>query len=173
MRLIILNGPSGVGKSTTALKLQKEIPLSHLVEVDELRRSLPGYPERREETHRLAYEHTAEIIENELTSGHDVIIDKCITDSEILDWFAEIARKLGATEYEFLLFTDKATLRKRADARGYRAGGLLTPEKVDELWEKMDTLREKRPQAIVVDTTQVREIFEKVWSEIESPNKSK
>ena len=166
MRLIILNGPSGVGKSTTALKLQKEIPLSHLVEVDELRRSLPGYPERREETHRLAYERTAEIIENELTSGHDVIIDKCITDSAILDWFAEIARKQGAREYEFLLFTDKATLRKRADERGYKVVGLLNPEKVDELWEKIDSLRKERLGAILIDATKVEEVFEKVRSKI-------
>jgi adenylate kinase family enzyme len=45
MKLIILNGPPGIGKSTVAQKLQKELPLSFLLEIDALRRCISNYRE--------------------------------------------------------------------------------------------------------------------------------
>jgi broad-specificity NMP kinase len=168
MKLIILNGPPGVGKSTIAARLHQEIPSSVLIDVDELRRTIPNYRERREESLLLSYQRTAEMIEKELRGGHDVIIDKAISYSGTLDTLIETGKKCGAEIYEFLLFADKATVRKRADARGYKPGSLLTPEKVDELWEKANELRMHRPEAIVVDTTHadVDEVFKKVHQSI-------
>jgi predicted kinase len=165
MKLIILNGPSGIGKSTIAQRLHREIPSSVLIEVDEVRRTLmPDYRERREESHRLAYEHTADAVEENLKSGHDVIIDKTILDAQIIDSFVAIGKTHNAEVYEFFLFADKATVQKRADERGYHPGGLLTSERVGELWEKADTLRKQRARAIVIDTTDssTEDIFEKV-----------
>jgi predicted kinase len=155
MKLIILNGPPGVGKSTVAMRLQKELQSSVLVDIDELRRTtMPDYRERREESLRLAYEIAANTIGDNLKSGHDVIIDKAISDEDTIESFIEIGKKHAAEVYEFLLFADKDTVQKRADGRGYRPGGLLPPERVGELWEKADALRQKRSEAIVIDTAQ-------------------
>jgi GrpB-like predicted nucleotidyltransferase (UPF0157 family)/predicted kinase len=164
MKLIILNGPSGVGKSTIAARLHQDIPSSLLIDIDELRRAIPGYPEKRQETLLLSYEYAADAIEDGLKAGNDVIVDKAISYSDTLDSFIERGKQCGADVYEFLLFADKQTVQKRADERGYRPGGLLTPEKVGELWEKSDVLRTERTNAYVVDTTHLS--LEEVFSHI-------
>lgn len=153
MKLIILNGSPGVGKSTLAARLQEEIPASVLIDIDELRRGIPGYHEKREESLRRAHELAEKAIEENFTAGYDVIIDKAISYSETIDSFIGVAKKHDADVYEFLLFADKQTVQKRADDRGYRPGSMLTREKVGEMWEKSDRLRSQRQNAILIDTT--------------------
>ena len=153
MKLIILNGPPGVGKSTVAARLHEEIQSSVLVDVDGLRRAVHDYKEHREESLLMAYKLTTDAILNQLMNGQDVIIDKAVSEGDILDTFIEAGRKHGARIYEFLLFADKATVQKRAFRRGYKPGSLLTPEKVNELWERSEILRKQRPAAVVIDTT--------------------
>ena len=164
MKLIIINGPSGIGKSTVATRLCHHIPSSFLVDVDELRREMPDYRERRAESLSFAYERTREIIDEELNRGHDVIIDKTISSAGVLDSFIERGKRHGAEIFEILLFAEKEVVHKRADDRGYRLGGLLTSEKVDELWEKMNALRKQRSEAIVIDTANIHseELFQKI-----------
>jgi predicted kinase len=162
MKLIILNGPSGVGKSTIAALLHKELSGSVLIDIDELRRTIPNYKERREESLRLSYEYAANAIELNLTEGKEVIVDKCLSYSDTIDLFISKGREVGAEIYEFLLFAEKAIVRKRADERGYKPNSFLTPEKVDELWEKSNKLREERKDAVIINTTNLtlEEIYE-------------
>jgi predicted kinase len=152
MKLIILNGPSGIGKSTIAAKLVHEIPQSVVIDIDELRRSIPNYKERRQESLLLSYEKAAELIEIYLKSDKTVIIDKTISYSDTLDSFITLGNKYNAEVYEFLLFADKATTQARADERGYKPGSLLTPEKVGELWDRTNAIRMERTNATVIDT---------------------
>jgi predicted kinase len=155
LKLIILNGPSGVGKSTIAIRLHQWLASSVIIDIDELRRTMiSDYRERREESLRLAYELAVSVIEDNLKDGHNVIIDKAISSTDIIDSFIKTGKKNGAEVYEFFLFADKATVQKRADERGYRPGSLLTRERVGESWDKADALRQKRTEAIVIDTAQ-------------------
>lgn len=153
MKLIILNGPSGIGKSTVSAKLAELLPNSVVIDIDELRRSIPKYKERRQESLLLSYQKAGELIETFLKNEQNVIIDKAISQEDTLNMFTEIGKKYRAQVYEFLLFTDKETLQRRADERGYKSGSLLTREKVGELWEKAEALRKQRAQAIVIDTS--------------------
>ncbi|MDO8624225.1 MAG: zeta toxin family protein [bacterium] len=166
MKLIILNGPSGIGKSTIATRLHEKMSNSALIDVDELRRSIPNYREQRAESLKLAYQKTGEAIESHFKNGQDVIIDKVISESSILDSFIEIGKKFDANAYEILLFADKEASQKRADERGYKPGSLLTRERVGEMWEMADALCKQRPNAIVIDTAHmsIEDVFERVKS---------
>jgi predicted kinase len=164
MKLIILNGPSGIGKSTVSSRLASEMSNTVVIDVDELRRAIPNYRENRKESQHLAYARAKEEIATHLANGDNVIVDKGIFQSDVLDAFIEEGQKCGADVFEFLLSADKATVQQRADDRGYRPGSLLTQERVGELWEQADKLRLERSNAIVIDTTRLstEETLEKV-----------
>ncbi|HVW82354.1 MAG TPA: AAA family ATPase [Candidatus Paceibacterota bacterium] len=169
MKLILINGPAGIGKSAVSARLHAELPQSILIDVDELRRSIPEYRERRKESLLLSYEKAREAAAEHLQKGETVIVDKGISFSETLDSFIEIGRRLGAEVCEILLFAAKETLQKRADARGYKPGSLLTRERVGELWDQFDRLRQERPTAVFIDTTNLtaEETYEHVKRAIE------
>jgi len=152
MKLILINGPTGIGKSTIAGKLHQVLPLSFLLDIDAQRRYISGYKEHRKESGKLVTELSLAMVENYLQSGHDVIIDKMFTDAKISDTFLKLGQKYSATVFEFVLNTDKKTLVARANERGYKEGSMLTPEKVPEFWDCVQNYIKDRHQATVVDT---------------------
>ena len=152
MKLILINGPTGIGKSTIAQKVHQTLPLSFLLDIDAQRRYISGYKEHRKQSGDLVLKLSLAMIENYLQNGHDVIIDKVFTDSQVSDKFLELGRKYNATVFEFVLNADKETLIARANERGYREGSMLTPDKVPEFWEAMQNYITASPQAVVVDT---------------------
>lgn len=153
MKLIIINGPSGIGKSTITAELIRSLPHAVALDVDEMRRQIPNYRELREESLQLVYKQTAAAIKEHAANGFDVMIDKAISSAEVLDSLVATGEECGAEVFEFLLFADKTTVQSRADARGYRPGSLLTRERVGEMWDQFDTLRHQRPSAILIDTS--------------------
>lgn len=168
MKLILLNGPAGVGKSTISKYLHGDVQGSVVVDVDELRRSIPDYKERRSESLLMAYEMTKDAIRSNLNKGETVIIDKAIASSDTLDSFVKIGNECGADVREIILFAPRDTVQARADERGYIPGSLLTRERVGELWDQMDNVRKERQQAIVINTESlsVEETYEKVTEAI-------
>lgn len=153
MKLILINGPSGIGKSTIAAKLHEMIPLSLLLDIDAQRRYISGYKEHRKESSDLVVKLSLAMVENYLQNGYDVIIDKIFTDTQISDSFLELGKKYNATVFEFILTADKETLIARAHERGYREGSMLTPEKVPTFWDAMQMYLKERTLAEIIDTT--------------------
>lgn len=156
MKLIVINGPSGIGKSTTALELQKELPRSLLIDIDALRRYIEGYKEHRDESAKLSYTHALALTKAHLEFGYSVIVEKTTLWA---DWFLEelekIATKEGAEYFEFILTARKEILLARATGRGFIPNGSLTLEKVQEMWEEVQKLPHRRPGAIVIDTSEI------------------
>ena len=153
MKLILINGPTGIGKSTIAGKIHQTLSLSFLLDIDAQRRYISAYKEHRDESLDLVLKLSCAVIESALQNGRDVVIDKVLTDTEVSERFLELGRKYGATVFEFVLNTDKETLVARANERGYIEGSMLTPEMVPEFWERIQSYIEERPEAIVIDTT--------------------
>lgn len=164
MKLIIINGPCGIGKSTAAKNVQDLLPLSFLVDIDAQRRSIGRYRECREESRVLSYAVTFGIVEACLKEGRDVIVEKMINDESVLDALRAIGEKYGAEVYEFILWMPKDLVLKRAFDRGYSAGNSLTPQKTEAFWDAIDTLKNNRPQAKVIDVSRLDE--EQVLKEI-------
>lgn len=162
MKLILINGPCGVGKSTIAEKLHEEMPLSYLVDIDAISRNISHYREFNEERRELRDAVAAATIEATLSVGRNVIIEKMIFDLKTLGDYEEIAKQHHADFLEIILWAEKEVVMQRASDRGWREGGLLTPEKCELFWERIDELRTIRKNAIFIDTSALNpnEVFE-------------
>ena len=169
MKLILINGPTGIGKSTVAQKIHQAHPLSFLVDIDAVRRYISGYREHKNESKQLSLFVSESIVDTYLKSGHDVIIDKVFVDADIVDRFFELGKKYNANTHEFILNASKELVIKRAEERGYRENSLLTPEKVKKFWEEIQEYIKKRPQAVVIDIERLNqgEVYKYITNRLE------
>lgn len=175
MKLIILNGPVGVGKTALAKRLQENLPLSFFIHFDELRRLIGGYKENSHESRVLTFDIAFSIAETCFKRGKDVLFDKIMynrieegqTETSLTQLIA-IAEKYDVDVHEFIIWADKKNVLKRLEERGYRKNSLLTPEKAEKFWEEMKKFKENRPQATIIDTSDLTpdEVFEEVWGVI-------
>ncbi len=157
MKLIIINGPCGVGKSTLSARLHTDTPLAFLLEIDAQRRFISHYREYEKESREMNLAIAKAIIKSCLEDKHDIVMDQMTFDPDILNFYYEIARTYGADVYEIILWAPKETIMKRADERGWREGGLLTPEKCELFWERINELKESRSQAHIINTEDLDE----------------
>lgn len=151
MKLIILNGPWGVGKSTAGRALHAQMPGSFHVEVDAIRRSISGYDERPEESFRFAMRVVGDIIERCLAEGRDVIFDKMLRAHDLIDAVREAGERHGAAVHEIILWAEKATVLARGEERGY-PGGVFSREKAEQAWDQMAAIVTERPKAVIIRT---------------------
>ena len=157
MKLIVLNGPPGSGKSTVAKAIRADLPLSFLVDIDEQRRFISEYEKRPEESRELVFAVAPSIVEACLREGVDVIVDKMIWPIDnCLDQLCALGEKYGAEVHEFIFWADKETAHERVDGRE-KKGVFLTPEKIDRYWEESKRLKDERPNATVIDTDKMTE----------------
>ena len=157
MKLVIINGACGIGKSTTAKNLHDSLPLSYLVDVDEVGRKISHYREYKKERWEIREAVAYATVDAVLSLGYDVIAEKMIFRQEVLDTYREIGEKHGADIHEIILWASKEFVMERAHKRGWREGGLLTPEKCEQFWHDIDELKNKRPSAKVIDVTSMNE----------------
>jgi predicted kinase len=162
MKIIIINGPTGIGKSTISRMVHQDLPLSFLLSIDEQRRYISHYRENRIESRDLVRNLALGIIDNYLQTGNNIIIDAVITDIEFIEKIIQIGQKHNSQIFEFILNSDKDTLIKRAKERGFREGGLLTPEKVIEFWNNIQLYIENRLDSQVLNTENltIKETYE-------------
>ncbi len=156
MKLIIINGPCGIGKSTLAKNLNDQMPLSFLLDTDAQSRFIGHYREYREERWEMRQEIAKVILETCFKLGRTVIVDQMSFKPETMDEYRKIAEEHNADIHEFIIWAPKELVMKRATERGFRPG-LLTPEKCELFWENINDMKDKRPEATVIDATQLDE----------------
>ena len=168
MKLIIINGPCGVGKTTAAISLHESRPLSYLLDVDAVGRNISHYRDYREERWELRDTVAAATVGAVLKIGRDVILEKMMFWPDLVDDYYKIARKHKAEIYEIILWAPKEVVMKRAKKRGFRKNSLLTPKKCESLWEEIDAYKEKRPNAIIIDTSKLspKQVLNKIKKEV-------
>lgn len=158
MKLILINGPAAVGKSTLAEKLHKTLPLSFYIDVDLIRRSISGYRTNPKRSWQLSMVAALGIAEAQLKNKNSIIIDKMIYNKGgFIDSFLDLGKQYKADTYEFILWANKNTVMERAEKRGYRKGGLLTRKKTKNFWLEIEKLIAQRKEAIIIDTDQLTE----------------
>lgn len=169
-KLIIINGPCGIGKSTVAKKVHGQIPLAYLVDVDEIGRRISQYQKHEEKRREIRETVAYATVDAAFSAGVDVVVEKMIFEDEVLDNYVSIGDKHGAVVIEIILWAPKDIVVERADARGYREGGTFTREKCERFWEEINELKDRRPNAAVIDVTELSEdaVFQEVIQELDT-----
>ncbi len=161
LRLVLVGGGPGTGKTTLAGRLSEELRWPVLGS-DELRKDLTGHthterlsspvdqgiyrPEITEQTYRTLLAQ-AEVL---LANGESVVLDASWSRQGHRTAAATLAQQLGATLVEVECSVDPATARQRIQAR--LAGGVDASDATPDLVDTARGRREPWPGAVVVDT---------------------
>lgn len=118
-RLIHLNGPPGIGKSTLARRYAAEHPGVLVCDIDVLRTLIGCWSDDFAVAGSLIRPAALAMITAYLESGHDVVLPQLLADPGEVERFAASAATAGAEFVERMLMDDA----DRAVARFARRGG--------------------------------------------------
>ena len=150
-KLILVNGPCGVGKTTFAKSLQPEIPQSLLIEGDELRRWFEEHPVDRFASAKRLTELIIQIANAQLKAGHTVIFDKTIPFDGVVE---QICDEVGRDNViELVLTLPESEILQRVEARG-EYNDMFTPEKVQQFINYFENYTSDAKHTITVDMSE-------------------
>jgi predicted kinase len=163
-RLLLLNGPPAVGKSTIAHRYADGHPLALVVDIDELRVRL-GQWRQVNESKGIARSLGLALVRDHLRRGHDVVVPQLLGLTDFIETLAEVAQEAGAEFVEVLLRAPAPVVEARlADRRAEleRTGRphpqdevdvARVPEVVASVLQSLDAVARTRPATIVVDAS--------------------
>ncbi|MGW5741057.1 AAA family ATPase [Amycolatopsis sp. NPDC003861] len=140
-RLIHLNGPSGIGKSTIAQAYTEQHPGVLNLDTDRVVCLIGGWRDTFFETFKAAQLLAVAMAETHLRTGHDVVMPQLATRVVDVEPFEAAAEKCQAEYREILLTADKSVACGRFTERA--AAGAAATKGID------DVLRERGGTAVV------------------------
>jgi len=120
-RLIVLNGPPAIGKSTLAQRYVDEHPLALNLDIDSVRRLLGRWQDAPNEAGLLAREMTLTMARVHLRGGHDVVLPQYLGQPAFLQQAENVAAEAGASFHEFVLMDGRDEAVRRFTERTARS----------------------------------------------------
>lgn len=165
-KLILLNGPPGIGKSTLSARYANEHTPALNIDVDRLRDSVGKWQENQDVSMVQKYKFAYAMAEIHLYDGYDVVVADTIEALEVCNRFEAIAEKCGAILREVVLIApiDEAIERCKTRARsmgystGFRPGGTLESggkeEMLKRIYAEMIEAVNGRPNTVKILSTE-------------------
>ena len=179
-RLVLLNGPPGIGKTTLAMRYVRDRPLALALDIDTLRRALGQWEAGQESAGQLARGLALSMIGTHLAAGHDVVVPQYVARIGFIDALSEAAAAGGGRFLEVYLTDVRAATLERFAARASdgmaeqhhaeavrHVGG---PEGLAAMVDRIEAVRIRRAGAISVPTRagEVEEAYRALLAAIEA-----
>lgn len=161
-RLVHLNGPPGIGKSTIAALYVERHPGTLNLDIDSLHRLVGGWHDLENDTHELLRPVALAMATTHLRGGRDVVLPQYLARLVEIDAFENVAREQGAKFGEFVLLGSKRESIERFDRRArddddpwvqhnhrlveQRGGQVL----LESMWDELFEVVRRRPSAVVI-----------------------
>jgi len=116
-RLLHLNGPPGIGKSTIARRYADDHPGVLNCDIDLLRTLIGGWSDDFERAGSLIRPAAIGMIEGYLAGGHDVVLPQLLVDPAEISLFEACAARADADFVERLLMDDRERVVERFNRR--------------------------------------------------------
>jgi predicted kinase len=116
-RLIVLNGPPAIGKSTIARRYVDDHPFALDLDLDSIRRLLGRWRDDPTRAGLLARAMTLTMAREHLAQGHDVVLPQYLGRTEFLEQAEQIACESGAQFDEFVLMDNRDEVVRRFNER--------------------------------------------------------
>ncbi len=170
-RLLLLNGPPGIGKSTLARRYAEDRPGTLVLDIDLVRSLLGGWQEDFVRAGRRARPLALAMLRTHLDGGHDVVLPQLLADPRELERFTSAAAEVDAEVVEVLLLDQRDAVVERFRRRGEtdpdpwheRVRAIVDAEGGDRVLrhyhDRLLALVELRPRTRVVPTT---------WGEVDA-----
>lgn len=120
-RLILLNGPPGIGKSTLAQRYADDHPLALALDLDTVRGMLGRWRDDPIQAGLLARSLTLAMARAHLGSGHDVIIPQFLGRPQFIAQAEQVAAEVGVPFLEFVLMDGRDNSVQRFQRRSAAA----------------------------------------------------